>query len=233
VAIAPVLAIAVLTGLVSLATPGIGRSIAVIPPDGRISGPARIVDGDTIDIVGTRIRLEGIDAPEAGQTCQTATSTAWNCGAAATKVLHAMTAQRDVTCVSRGLDKYGRLLGVCFVDGVDINAQMVARGFAWAFVKYSRSYVAQEATAQAAGLGIWQGPAQTAWDYRRQRWEQVAVASPEGCAIKGNVSRSGLIYHMPWSPWYDRVSMSPTKGARWFCSEDDAKAAGWRPAGAP
>jgi endonuclease YncB( thermonuclease family) len=209
------------------------RSVATLPPDGQITGPARIVDGDTIDIAGTRIRLEGIDAPEAGQTCETAKSELWECGDLATKTLRTMTAQRDVTCVSRGLDKYGRLLGICYVEGVDINAQMVERGLAWAFVKYSKIYVAHEARAQTAGIGIWQGRAQPAWDYRRRRWDQVAEASPEGCAIKGNVSRAGLIYHMPWNPWYQKVNMSPDKGTRWFCSEDEALAAGWRAAKAP
>ena len=222
--VALALTLAVLSGPVS------GRPVPVVPADGVVRGPARIIDGDTIDIAGTRIRLEGIDAPEVGQTCQNARGETWDCGNAATREMVGMTKERQVDCQSSGLDKYGRLLGICFVDGVDINAQMVRRGYAWAFVRYSKRYVAEEAIAKTAALGIWQGPAVPAWEYRAQRWTTVAVNAPQGCAIKGNVSRGGLIYHMPWSPWYEKVAMRPERGTRWFCSESEATAAGWRPA---
>ena len=56
------------------------------------------------------------------------------------------------------------------------------------------------------------------------------AAAPQGCAIKGNVTAHGKIYHMPWSPWYARIKMDPDKGRRWFCTEAEAVAAGWRPA---
>ena len=213
------------------------RPPAVIPPDGIVSGPARVIDGDTIDIAGTRIRLEGIDAPEAGQTCETARGESWECGTQATRAMVDLTQGRTVLCRAQGLDKYGRLLATCFVDApasMDINAEMVRRGYAWAFVRYSRVYVAQEAAARSEGAGIWQGPAQPAWDYRAQQWAAAAStavsSAPQGCAIKGNVSRAGFVYHMPWSPWYDKVSMALDKGKRWFCSEAEALAAGWRPA---
>ena len=222
--VALALAFAVATG------PLAARTVAVVPPEGVVSGPARIIDGDTIDIAGTRIRLEGIDAPETGQTCQNARGETWDCGNAATREMAAMTRGQSVDCYSRGLDKYGRMLGVCMVGRLDINAELVRRGYAWAFVRYSKVYVGQEAEARARLLGIWQGPAMPAWDYRAQRWTDASPSAPEGCAIKGNVSRGGLIYHMPWSPWYEKVAMRPDKGTRWFCSETDAAAAGWRPA---
>jgi endonuclease YncB( thermonuclease family) len=234
-AVAFALALAVLiTGLLVATAPVLfARSVAEIPSSGVISGPARVVDGDTIEIGITRIRLEGIDAPEAGQTCQDRNQRDWKCGEASTKLLTILTAHRDVTCTSRGRDKYGRLLGICAVSGVaDINAHMVEQGLAWAFIKYSTIYVEHEARAKQAQRGIWQGQAQTAWDYRRIRWSQTAEVSPQGCAIKGNVSRAGLIYHMPWSPWYEQVVMRPEKGTRWFCSESEAQAAGWRSASA-
>ena len=210
-------------------TPASARPPAIIPADGVVSGPARIIDGDTIDIGGTRIRLEGIDAPEAAQTCTDAQGAAWACGTAATREMVAMTRDRTVDCYSRGLDKYGRMLGICFVGAVDVSAEMVKRGYAWAFIRYSRHYVAEEAQARAAGIGIWQGPAQPAWEYRAQRWVVVAEAAPNGCAIKGNISAAGQIYHMPWSPWYEKIAMASGKGKRWFCSEAEAVAAGWRP----
>ena len=217
--------------LLALATSGVGaRPVALIPPDGVVSGPARIIDGDTIDIAGTRIRLEGIDAPEAGQTCQTLDGADWDCGTAATRLMVALTEHKRVECRSGGLDKYGRMLGTCFVDGHDINAEMVRQGLAWAFVRYSKVYVRDETQAHAARLGIWQGYAMPAWEYRAQAWAAAVPEAPTQCAIKGNVSRGGHIYHMPWSPWYRQVTMREDKGTRWFCSEAEAQAAGWRPA---
>ncbi len=196
-----------------------------------VQGMARVLDGDTIEIAATRIRLEGIDAPEGGQTCARAGGGTWRCGQAASVELQRLIGRASVRCESRGSDRYGRMLGICFVGATDINAEMVRRGFAWAFVKYSRAYVAEEAEARTRGLGIWQAPTMTAWDHRAGRWEAAGnTAAPAGnCLIKGNITSSGRIYHMPWSPWYDKVRIEPEKGERWFCSESEATEAGWRP----
>jgi endonuclease YncB( thermonuclease family) len=194
---------------------------------GALTGMARVIDGDTIGIGETRVRLEGIDAPETAQTCQRRWFGSWPCGTAATAQLSKIIGDRPVTCAPRGLDKYGRTLAVCFVEGHDINAMMVRQGYAWAFVKYSRSYVLEEAQARIEAVGIWQGEAVPAWEFRARRW---AVAdAPQGCAIKGNVTKHGRIYHMPWSPWYAQIRIEPEKGKRWFCTEAEAVAAGWRP----
>jgi endonuclease YncB( thermonuclease family) len=198
-------------------------------PAGALTGNARVIDGDTIAIGGTRIRLEGIDAPESAQTCRRKWFGSWPCGSAATAALAGMIGRQPVSCQPCGLDRYGRTLAACFVDGRDINAQMVRQGYAWAFVKYSSAYVKEEAAAKAESLGIWQGEAVPAWEFRASRWATAEHAAPEGCAIKGNVTRNGRIYHMPWSPWYAQIKMEPDKGKRWFCSEAEAVAAGWRP----
>ena len=194
-----------------------------------LTGTARVIDGDTLDIAGTRVRLEGIDAPEIAQRCGRRFLGTWACGKGAARALRDLTSGREVACERRGTDKYGRMLGVCFADGRDVNAEMVRQGFAWAFVRYSDSYVAVEAKARAAKAGIWQGKAQPAWDYRDNRWANAEQTAPNGCAIKGNISSNGHIYHMPWSPWYGKVRVETDKGERWFCSEADAVAAGWRP----
>ena len=128
------------------------------------------------------------------------------------------------------MDKYGRTLATCHVGPLDINAEMVRRGLAWAFVKYSQTYVAIEAEARAKRVGIFQTETMTAWDYRAGSWRVAEQKAPAGCAIKGNVTANGRIYHMPWSPWYDKIRMDLDKGKRWFCSEEEAIAAGWRPA---
>jgi endonuclease YncB( thermonuclease family) len=198
-----------------------------------LSGPARIVDGDTLDIGNVRVRLEGIDAPETNQTCGRKWFGSFECGQAATRLLLDLTKDREVICDGRGRDKYGRTLGVCFAGGLELNAEMVRRGMAWAFVKYSRTYVEIEAEARALRIGIFEGSSEPAWVYRQRQWAGAEQAAPQaGCIIKGNVSRNGHIYHLPWSPWYDRVRVDEARGERWFCSEGEAIAAGWRPAGA-
>jgi endonuclease YncB( thermonuclease family) len=195
-----------------------------------ISGRALVVDGDTLDIAGERVRLEGIDAPEADQTCGGGWLGTWKCGRAATAHLQWLTGGRRVECEQAGLDKYGRVLGWCTADGRDINAEMVRSGHAWAFVKYSRRYEAVEAEARKAKVGIWKGEAEPAWVFRERRWAAAEADAPKGCAIKGNVTANGRIYHMPWSPWYAKVRVEPAKGERWFCSEAEAAKAGFRPA---
>lgn len=220
---------------VALALAGtVALSFLLSPPRAEsaetLAGRATVIDGDTIEIAGTHIRLEGIDAPEKAQTCGRRWLGSWSCGEAASKELGKLIGSRRVDCESRGHDKYGRVLGVCFVDGRDINAEMVRNGFAWAFVKYSQSYIEVEAEARALKIGIWQGEAEPAWEFRDKRWHVAEQSAPEGCAIKGNVTAGGRIYHMPWSPWYGKVRVEERKGERWFCSEAEAKAAGWRPA---
>lgn len=197
-------------------------------PPLQLSGIATVIDGDTLDIDGQRVRLEGIDAPETAQTCGRRWVGWWNCGTAATKALVSLIADRRVSCTNRGLDKYGRILGICRAGGDDINSAMVRTGMAWAFVKYSTAYVQLEADAKAANVGVWQGQAEAPWLYREKRWQTAEQIAPGGCAIKGNVSGNGNIYHMPWSTWYAKVKVEPAKGERWFCSEAEAQKAGWR-----
>ena len=221
----------------ALALAGALLHIAVLSPSEArqaegLSGTAAVIDGDTLSIGATHVRLEGIDAPETAQTCGRAWLGTWACGRAAAEALAKLVSGRRVECEARGHDKYGRVLGVCSVDGRDINAEMVRQGLAWAFVKYSSSYVEEEKAARALKLGVWQGEAEPAWEFREKRWASAETAAPNGCAIKGNVTEHGHIYHMPWSPWYGKVRIDPAKGERWFCSEGEAKAAGWRPAAA-
>jgi len=102
---------------------------------------------------------------------------------------------------------------------------------AWAFIRYSEDYMDIEASAREAGLGIWQAEATPPWEYRANRWERAAAASPRpGCPIKGNISSEGeRIYHTPWSPNYGQTVINEESGERWFCDEAEAIAAGWRP----
>ncbi|MCB1549489.1 MAG: thermonuclease family protein [Hyphomicrobiaceae bacterium] len=195
-----------------------------------VAGRARVVDGDTIEIDRERIRIHGIDAPESAQTCSHAAGGTWRCGDASMRALVQLTTGKTVTCERRGRDLYGRTIAVCRADGADVGGELVRQGLAWAFVRYSRDYVALERAARAARVGLWQAQATPAWEFRATRWAGAQQKAPEGCPIKGNISARGRIYHMPWSPWYHKIKMDTAGGKRWFCSESEAQAAGWRPA---
>lgn len=194
----------------------------------RISGPATIVDGDTIEIGQVAIRLHGIDAPEAGQDCKTARGRDWSCGKEAINKLAKLVGRKKVSCKGGEWDRYDRLIAVCDVDGDSLNEAMIANGLAWAFVKYADDYVEQEHQAREQGIGVWQGHAVPPWEYRARKWKVAKQDAPEGCPIKGNISGGGKIYHPPWSPWYDRTKINIEDGERWFCSEREAIDAGWR-----
>lgn len=194
------------------------------------SGPAVIVDGDTIEIGPQTIRIHGIDAPETGQKCQLPKGT-WNCSRAAINALAKMTTGQTVRCVGHEFDDYGRLIARCKTDSEpDIGAKLVASGLAWAFLKYSADYIDLEMKPRRQKVGIWQSQTQPPWEYRARRWETAAQVTPEeNCPIKGNISAKGeRIYHAPWSRHYARTRVEPAKGERWFCTEAEAIAAGWR-----
>lgn len=207
---------------------------SAVAEDVHISGHASVVDGDTLDVGPIRIRLNGIDAPEVGQTCGRSAGGEWDCATAASNRLEALIAGGVVDCIALEQDPYGRVVATCrSAATADLGRALVEEGLAWAFVRYSKVYVAEEGKAQAARLGIWQGAAEAPWDYRENRWARAAAASPHpGCPIKGNISvGSGeRIYHTPWSPSYERTVIDESKGERWFCNEAEAIAAGWRPA---
>ena len=189
---------------------------------------ATVIDGDTLTIGERTFRLYGIDAPEHGQKCARHGGGSWQCGKAATERLSDLVAGRDVRCETYSHDAYGREIAVCTADGKDLNEQMVREGLAWAFVRYTNRYSDAEAQARGRGRGIWQAETRPAWEYRADRWARAVDASPNGCPIKGNISKNGRIYHTPWSPWYSRTKINTEKGERWFCDEAEARAAGWR-----
>mgnify|MGYP002725717958 CR=1 FL=1 len=134
-----------------------------------ITGKPRIVDGYTIHIGDTKIRLHGIDAPEAKQTC-TKEGKEWLCGQEATWALARIIEEHWVTCQPKDVDRYKRIVAVCYMaEGrIDINGLMVEQGWALAYRKYSEDYVGQEATAKASKAGVWAGEFMKPWEWRRK-----------------------------------------------------------------
>ena len=130
----------------------------------QLSGKARVLDGDTLELAGARVRLWGIDAPETRQRCR-ANGQWWSCGGLATAALRSRSS--NVRCERRGKDAYGRVLGVCFERGEDINGWLVSEGRAVAYRRYARDYVAHEARAKTQRKGIHRGEFVNPWDWRR------------------------------------------------------------------
>ena len=203
------------------------------PVRAEVSGWAEVIDGDTIVVAGTRIRLFGIDAPERGQSCREG-GELWICGGLAGVRLEERISGRRVVCEEKDRDRYGRIVAVCRADGEDLNAWMVSEGWALSYRRYSEAYVDEEARAKAARAGVWRGNHVPPWDWRRGKRLPTAARDPRrdtgGCRIKGNISRYGgeRIYHVPGGHYYASTVIDPSKGERWFCSEAEARAAGWR-----
>ena len=204
-----------------------------------ISGAVRIVDGDSLHVGTTEDRLFGVDAFEGRQLC-VRDGNPWRCGEAAANELRTLTTVSAITCDKRDTDSYGRTVAVCTNGSVDIGAELARAGLALAYREFSDDYVDEENEARAARRGAWAGDFTAPWDARRAgdtqpRQPQIgdtnAVGGCRGTGIKGNISRTGgeRIYHVPGSSSYHETRIDESDGERWFCTEDDARRAGWRP----
>lgn len=200
-------------------------------PAAAFEGVLRVIDADTFDVGDTRVRLFGIDAPEIGQPCA-ADGQEWDCGRWARDQVRDRFAGQWVACTTQDVDRYDRIVAICHAGSVDIGQTLVQEGWAWAYLRYSSLYELDEKAAAINGRGLW------AVEIDRPDTYRAAVAAgpdaPDaGCAIKGNISDNGRIYHMPGSRSYDRTSINENNGERWFCSAGEAEAAGWRASGQP
>jgi hypothetical protein len=182
--------------------------------------------------------------------CLNNTGERWTCGVAARDALAKYTDNKTWTCHVRRADRRGRQVARCEVDGEDIQKWMVKNGWALSYVRFSHDYDADEKAAREAKAGMWQGAFIAPWDWRVRNKKTtilgaakpppnanaILLASASGsvapspdCTIKGNVNSAGeCIYHKPTSRWYAQIKMQISKGTRWFCSVEDAEAAGCR-----
>jgi endonuclease YncB( thermonuclease family) len=208
-----------LTAFISvfLAMPGASAEI-----HGRVVG---ISDGDTFTLLTAekqqlKIRLAEIDAPESGQPY----------GQKSKQALSDLIFGEDVLVRVQTTDRYGRTVGRPYVGNLDICEEMVRMGAAWAYREYlrDRGLLTLEAEAKAQERGLWglsEAQNTPPWEWRRS-----GAGNQAGeCQIKGNINGKGeKIYHVPGSGSYGTTSIYEAKGERWFCSEAEAKAAGWR-----
>lgn len=133
-----------------------------------IAGQASVIDGDTIEIRGERIRLVSIDAPESRQPCTDSQGRTWRCGQQAALALSDFIARRPVACLSTGRDRYQRILGDCTVAKVSLSAWMIENGWAVPYYDRDRSQAAAAQRAQSAGRGIWSGSFNLPSEWRKR-----------------------------------------------------------------
>jgi endonuclease YncB( thermonuclease family) len=217
---------------------------------------ATVKDGNNIVLGGVTYRLDGIDAPELDQTCIDDQADPWTCGVDAREQLTKLIGGRPVRCDDLGPDKTykKRHIGLCTVEGetASLNQQLVGAGFALDFEPSAKGrFLQDEVGAREARLGLWKGCFVAGEEFRlgkkdgslhgaacrtdRDRQIREALfpddlAAPSGCNIKGKfavrarVTGDVGIYHLRACPSYAAI----THPDRWFCSEDDAEAAGFR-----
>jgi endonuclease YncB( thermonuclease family) len=193
-----------------------------------VVGRPSVVAGDVLKVAGTTVRLSGIEAPERTQLCGGASK--WRCAEAAQSALSKVISGRSVRCRLRGTDSAGRPIGYCSIDSVDINADLVRQGYAFAEGGTSSRYGALEKDARNAKAGMWIADIQRPAEYRAKAWEEAKRRAPDGCPIKGQVTGTERVYVLPGTPAYERLRVQTARGDRWFCSEQDAASAGFKAA---
>ena len=196
-----------------------------------IEGRAAALAGDVLRVNSRVVKLRGIEAPEHDQQCGgQGRERRWKCGAAAQTALQDMVRSKSIRCdvASTPEAETAEVEGSCSIDGKDVAADLVARGHVFAAAGIFSGYGRFEQDARNAKLGVWRGAAERPAEYRARLWELARKTAPDGCPIKGRVSAGAKLYVAPWSPGYRDVKVQAERGGRWFCSEQEAQAAGWK-----
>lgn len=228
------------TGPARAATASGARTAAGADQRAQLVAVAGVVDGDTLRVwVGgqrVRLRVIGIDTPERGECgFQVATSRMQSLAQSGQVRIEADPTQGDK-------DSYDRILRHVFTpEGGNIARQLISEGLGreYTYAKpyaYQAEYRAAQARAQQAGAGLWAPDACGRSTAARAPGvvapRSSAPAPPAACDIKGNISISSgeKIYHVPGQQHYAETRIDPSDGERWFCTEAEAVAAGWRKA---
>jgi endonuclease YncB( thermonuclease family) len=214
--------------------PAIGDLPAALAGTRIVEGRAVVLAADRLKVGETVVRLDGIEAPIREQRCQRPGNRNWKCGEAAVGALDRIVTGRVLTCDIGKPDGNGVSAGSCRDGSGDIGARLVRGGHVFAADGLRLHYRTEEEAARLAKAGLWasQNPQRPA-AWREQVWTEASRSAPNGCPIKGRVRSGERVYVKPGTPDYDRVRVNAARGGRWFCSEDEARAAGWRLAGEP
>lgn len=188
----------------------------------------RVIDGDTIQIdSGETIRLIGIDTPESVHPREPVACFGKEAATFTRNLLQNqfITLESDIT----DRDRYGRLLRYVYLNGQFINLYLVAEGYATSYpyppdIKYQSQLETAEADARTHQRGLW-----NACPSSNGLPSSIAPPPNSSCRIKGNInSNQEKIYHLPDCPYYNRTSINSARGEQYFCSTQEAEAAGWR-----
>lgn len=193
--------------------------------NGDVRGRAKALSGERLKINGQVVRLAGIEAPDPAQPCFTASGRRWSCGEAAQSALARLVRNQRIACEIQAVSKLDLPLAHCRSGETDIAAELVKGGHVFAG---DGPYRTEEDAAKERKAGIWQSEAERPSVWRARVWEEAKRSAPDGCPIKGFVRSQGRTYTMPWSDDYGRRNVKAAKGERWFCSEEEAQAAGFR-----
>lgn len=136
-----------------------------------VQGLAHVHDGDTFTVQGVKTRLFGIDAPEMDQTCELPDDSAWMCGRWSRDQVQLILAGRDLRCVRKTYDKYGRMVARCYLGDQDLARMLAQKGIVFAYANYSRDYIVDEKAAAVAGRGLWRAKVIAPAEFRRQKRE--------------------------------------------------------------
>jgi endonuclease YncB( thermonuclease family) len=202
----------------------------------------RVIDGDTLQIDGRTVQLYGIDAPELGQYCER-NGELWECGMEAALFLQKTVEFEGppIECSPWGEEPASGsgselVIGVCQVGPKVVGLTMVQNGYAMALPDSFPDYKEAEKQARQAKLGLWRGDFVPPWQWREGKGGEVRSSDwVRRCSIKGALGRAGeAIYYVPTDPDYDQVALDRARGERMFCSDEEARAAGWtRPSETP
>jgi endonuclease YncB( thermonuclease family) len=190
-----------------------------------------VIDGDSIQIGAGVYRLAGIDAPELGQACDESGHLS-PCGLNAAYELRKVfeLEKRPISCFIQPADTVP--IATCMVDDRDISTLMLMGGYVTAMDDSSPYYAAAEHLARKARLGIWSGPFVPPREWRegkRLPAESRSETPSAACRIKGPVTvGGGRFYYTPLDDGFDAIAIDPERGERLFCSDDEARQAGWR-----
>lgn len=192
-----------------------------------------VIDGDTLQVDGAIVQLYGIDAPELGQLCESDGSL-WQCG------IDAALALRKLIDLSRGSFHCSPWQGertaadpatyVCEVRHEDVALVLLHNGYGVALPGSFPDYRDAQDEARQARLGIWHSDFVPPWTWRGGVASAVRPSDAERhCSVKGVTGGDGQrLYYVPTDPGYDAITVDPAAGDAVFCSDEDARRAGWR-----